>query len=165
MTQYQKFEAGMPMSISPKVDSMPVATNTVIPKGNVIVRDANGFYKSATSALSVGKKCFVAIQAADNNPGADGAKPVLCVGQGQRVTVLTKSILEPGEGIKVSGTTGAVTAFDDALDNLNLRIGHYVGKEPGVYSKDGTPYGESFTTDSHPEVACAVDDIVVVELE
>jgi hypothetical protein len=165
MTQFQKFEAGMPMSIPPKVDSLPIATNTVITKGDIICRNAGGFMTVATVALAVKKKCFVAIETVSNNPGADGAKAILCVGQGQRATVLTKSILSPTQGIKVSATNGAAALFDEVLDNDNIRIGHYVGKEGGVYSKDATPFGESFTTDSHPEVACAVDDIIVVELE
>jgi len=165
MSQFQKYVAGMSMSISPKVDSLPVAATTSIAKGDVIL-ESGGFMVVATAALAVKRHCFVAIEAADNSAGADGDIGVLCVGAGQRVTVLTKSIITPAEGIKVSATDGAVAALDEALDDINVRIGFYIGIEPGVYVKDtATPYAEGYTTDSAPEVAAAVDDIVVVELE
>lgn len=153
------------MSISPKVDSLPVAASTNIAKGDVIL-ESGGFMVIATVALAVKRHCWVAIEAADNSAGANGAKGVLCVGQGQRVTVQTTSIITPGEGIKVSATNGKVQALDEALDDDNIRIGFYVGIEPGVYSKDtAAPFAEGYTTDSAPEVAAAVNDIVVVELE
>jgi hypothetical protein len=165
MSQFQNFIAGMSMSISPKVDSLPVAASTSIAKGDVIV-ESSGFMVVATAANSVKRHCFVAIEAADNSAGANGDIGVLCVGQGQRVTVLTKSIITPGEGVKISGTDGAIAALDEALDDINVRIGFYIGIEPGVYSKDtASPFAEGYTTNSAPEVACAVDDIVVMELE
>lgn len=165
MSQFQNFIAGMTMSISPKVDSFPVAATTTITKGDVIL-ESGGFMVVATVALAINRPVFVAIETADNSAGANGDIGVLCVGQGQRVTVLTKSALTPGEGIKVSATDGAVQAYVDTVDAFGIKIGRYIGIEPGVYSKDaGSPYAEGYTTDSAPEVAASVDDIVVVELE
>lgn len=165
MSQFQKFVAGMSQSISPKVDSFPVAASTTIAKGDVILESA-GFMVIATVALAVKRHVWVAIEIADNSTGGNGDIGVLCVGAGQRVTVQTTSILNPGEGIKVSATDGKVQGIDEALDDVNLRVGFYIGIEPGVYFKDTVaPFAEGYTTDSDPEVEAVANDIVVVELE
>jgi len=164
MSQFNSFEAGTPMSISPRVDSFPLAAENLV-KGRVCVTNDAGFITIATVALSGKRDHFVSIKAVDNSGGSAGDKAVLVVGSGQRVTVQTKSILEPGDPVKVSATDGMVTLFVVGTDDNNLKIGTYIGKEPGVYSKDsGSLFAERFSTDSHPEVNAAVDDIVVVEL-
>ncbi len=159
----------MPQSIPPKVDVFPVGANENIAKGDVLLMNDAGFMEVATAAASPKRKHFVAINAVNNTGGANGDKKVSVVGAGQRVTVQTKSILRPGQGIKVASTAGKVTAMvltGMTPDDLNLRIGVFIGVEPGVYVKDtATPYAESFTDDSNPEVNAAVDQIVVVELE
>jgi len=166
MSQFQKFVAGISMSISPKVDSFPVTASTSIAKGDVIFESV-GFMVIATAALNVDTRhAWVAIEIADNSTGADGDIGVLCVGAGQRVTVQTTNALTPGTGIKVSATDGKAQNFIEGTDDINLRIGFYVGIEPGVYSKDtASPFAEGYTTDSAPEVAAAANDIVVMELE
>lgn len=165
MSQFQKFEAGMPMSIPPHIDSFPIKGNTSLPKGTVCVVDDAGYLVIATTANSAKRKHYVNIKAVDNTGGADGAKAVPVVGANQRVTVQTKSVLHPGDAVKVASVNGTVTAFNHGIDDDNLKIGHYIGIEPGVYEKDSaSPYAERFTANSNPEVFAAVDDIVVIEL-
>lgn len=162
MTQFQQFVAGMSMSISPKVDNLPVTSALNIAKGDVIV-EVGGFMVLATDANTTLKSVFVAIEVADNSSGANGDIGVLCVGSGQRVTVVTKTVLPPGASIAVSTTTpGAVQELTTTID---LKIGFYIGIEPGVYFKDiATPFAEGYTENAAPEVAAAVDEIVVVEI-
>lgn len=166
MSQFQKFVAGMSESISPKVDSFPVAASTTIAKGDVIF-ESGGFMVIATVALNAQTRhAWVSIEIADNSVGANGDIGVLCVGAGQRVTVQTTDALTPGTGIKVSTTDGKIQNFVEGTDDINLRIGFFVGIEPGVYFKDtAAPFAEGYTTDSDPEVAAVANDIVVVELE
>ena len=164
MSQFFNFEAGMPMSIPPKVDSFPLSNINLV-KGRVVITNDAGFIILATVALSGKRDHFVNIAAVDNSSGAAGDLGVLVVGSGQRVTVQTKTILEPGDPVKVSATDGMVDLFAVATDDNNLKIGTYIGIEPGVYSKDiATPFAERYTTDARPEVNAAVDDIVVIEL-
>ncbi len=165
MSQFQNFIRGMPMSLIPDIKPFPIETNTDILKGEVCLVNDAGHVIVATVALSANRKHYVAIEDVLNNPGAAAAKPVPLVGMGQRVTVQTKTILEPGDGVQVSATDGMVGLYLVA-GALGLRIGEYIGKEPGVYSKDSAPpFAERYTTDSFPEVNAAVDDIVVIQLE
>lgn len=164
MSQFQNFEAGMPMSIPPKVDSFPLAVENLV-KGRVCITNDAGFITIATVALSAKRDHFVNIAAVDNSGGSAGDLPVGVVGSGQRVTVQTKTILEPGDSVKVSATDGMVDLFVVGTDDNNLKIGTYIGIEPGVYSKDSAdPFAEGYTTNAKPEVNAAVDDIVVIEL-
>ena len=162
---FQNFEAGTPMSISPKVDSFPLAAENLV-KGRVCLTNDAGFITIATAALSNGRNFFVSIKAVDNSGGSAGDLSTLVVGSGQRVTVQTKSILEPGDPVKISATSGMVTLFVVGTDAEALRCGYYIGIEPGVYSKDSSGVlAERFTTNARPEVNAAVDDIVVMELK
>lgn len=164
MSFFNNFEAGTPMSISPKVDSFPLAVENLV-KGRLVVTNDAGFVTIATAALSAKRDHFVSIQAIDNSGGSAGDLAVLVVGSGQRVTVQTKSILEPGDPLKISATNGMVTLFVVGSDDNNLKVGTYIGIEPGVYSKDsGGVFAERYTTDARPEVNAAVDDIVVMEI-
>lgn len=164
MTQFQSWVAGIPLSIPPKVDQLPGAVETIA-KGRLVYTNDAGQITIAVAATSARRPIFVNTKAFTNAGGSVDA-PVDVVGQGQRVTVQTKSILEPGDPLKVSSTNGMVELFDVSSDDIHFRVGRYIGKEPGVYSKDvATPFAEGFTTDSGPEVNAAVDDIVAMELE
>lgn len=163
MSQFQSWVAGIPLSIPPKIDQFPGNTED-IPKGRVCYANDAGYITIAAASAVAKRPVFVNTKALVNNGGTLGKKTDV-VGSGQRVTVQTKSILEPGDPVKISSTDGMVTLFDVALDDDNLKIGFYVGKEPGVYSKDsGGALAEGFSTDSGPEVNAAVDDIVAIEL-
>lgn len=167
MSQFQNFVAGMSMSIPPKVDNLPIAAAVNVAKGNVLFTNDAGFMVIATVALSTGRKAFVAIEAIDNSGGANGDKRIEVVGHGQRVTVTTDTILQPGDGIKVGTTDGRVGLFVVAgiADAPVLRIGHFIGVEPGVYLKDtATPFAEGFI-DDRAEADAEVGEVVIVELE
>ncbi len=155
------------MSIPPKVYSYPLS-NISIAKGEVCMTDDAGFIVVATEAAgSEGRPFFVAIEAVDNSGGSAGDLAVTVVGQGQVVTVQTKSILEPGDPVKVASTAGMVTLYvvGASADPHGEIVGRYIGIEPGKYVKDvATPFAESFTDNSKPEVNAAVDDVVVIEL-
>ena len=161
MSQFQSWTAGIPLSIPPRVDQFPGGT-VAIPKGDVVITNDAGQIITATVALSGSRQHFVAIRALTDTSG-DVKTDI--VGPGQRVTVETSSILEPGDGVKVSATDGQVQLFVVASDDIDLRIGTYIGVEPGVYSKDSaTPFAEGFSTDSGPEVNAAAGQIVAIEL-
>lgn len=165
MSQFQNFIAGMTMSMPPRVDVFP-ANNELFNKGDTAVVNSSGFMTHATNTLAPDKKLFVVIKEIDNSAGVAGAVGVSVVGSGQRVTVLCDTTLYPGQGIKISPTTNnAVSAHLVGTDATNLLKGHYIGIEPSVYSKSGTtPYLESFTTNSNPEVNASASSIVIVEL-
>jgi len=154
----------MPMTIPPTVERLDLS-NVSLTKGDVVVVDNAGFVVIATVALTVKRKAFVTIEAVDNSGGVAGDKDIEVVGAKQRVTVQTTSTLSPGDGVKVSAIDGKVQLFDVVLDDDNIRIGHYIGIEPGVYVKDtGSPFAEGYTVDK-AEADAAVNDIVIVELE
>jgi hypothetical protein len=163
MSQFQAWIRGLPQSIPPRVENFPLS-NINVAKGEVVNTDTAGDMVVATVANSPKKQHFVTIEAVDNSGGSAGDLHVAVVGQGQQVTVQTKSILSPGDPVKIAATDGMVALFDVALDDDNLRIGHYVGKEPGTYLKDSaTPFAESYEND-FTSLDCAVDDIVIIEL-
>ena len=166
MSQFQNFVRGMPMSIPPKVDSFPLS-NISIAKGEVCMTDDAGFIVVATNAASSeNRPFFCTIEAVDNSGGSAGDLAVSVVGSGQRVTVQTKGILEPGDPVKVSATAGMVELLViGGTDPAGERVGRYIGIEPGVYVKDvATPFAESYTDNAKPEVNAAVDDVVIIEL-
>ncbi len=151
------------MSIPPRIENMPLADESIA-KGRVCYTSDAGFITIAVAATSVKRSCFVTIKAVDNSGGSAGDLYVPIVGQGQQVTVQTKSILSPGDPVKVATTDGMVTLFVVGADDINLKIGTYIGKEPGVYAKDvSTPYAESFTVD-RTSADAAIDDIVIIEM-
>lgn len=163
MSQFQNFVAGMPMSIPPRIENMPLAAESIA-KGRVCYTSDAGFITIAVAGSSAKRPHFVTIKAVDNSGGSAGDLYVPIVGQGQQVTVQTKSILQPGDAVKVAATDGMVTLFVVGTDDENLKIGTYIGKEPGLYAKDGSaPYAEGYTND-YTSVDAAVDDIVIIEL-
>ncbi len=160
MSQFQKWIAGQPQSLKPQIENFPLTAAEVIPKGRVCYTSDAGAITIAVAGSSAKRPHYVNIKAVDGS--VDTHVPV--VGQGQQVTVQTKSALSPGDPVKVSATNGMVELFDVALDDNNLKIGTYIGKEPGVYVKDSaSPYAESFTED-FTSADAAIDDIVNVEL-
>lgn len=163
MTQFQAWIAGIPMSIPPRVELFPLS-NVNLAKGRVCVTDTAGFVVIAQAA-DVDKPYHVSIEAIDNSGGSAGDLKVSVVtGPGQQVTVQTKGILEPGDPVKISSTDGMVELFAVGSDDNNLKIGIYIGKEPGIYVKDSsTPFAEGFV-DDFTSVNAAVDDIVIIEL-
>lgn len=167
MSQFQNFVRGMPMSIPPRVDSFPLS-NISIAKGEVCMTDDGGFIIVATEAAgSEGRPFYVAIEAVDNSGGSAGDLAISVVGQGQRVTVQTKGILEPGDPVKVAATAGMVVLYvvGASADPAGEIVGRYIGIEPGKYTKDSaSPFAESYTDNSKPEVNAAVDDVVIIEL-
>lgn len=163
MSQFQNWIAGIPMSIPPRVELFPLAVENLA-KGRVCVTNTAGFVTIAAAA-DVDKPYHVSIEAKDNSGGSAGDLKVSVVtGPGQQVTVQTKEILEPGDPVKISGTDGMVALFAVGSDDNNLKVGIYIGKEPGIYVKDvATPFAESFV-DDFTSVNAAVDDIVIIEL-
>lgn len=125
---------------------LPVAASTNIVKGNVCSINATGFVVAATSSTAAGSPWFVALAAADNSSGADGAISVPLAAKGHFVTVVADGAINAGENVKASATAGRVVAFVEGTDVEGLKVGQYIGKEGGIVSKSGsTPYLESFT--------------------
>lgn len=164
MSQYQGWIAGMPQSVPPRIEQMPLAAEAIA-KGRVCYTNDAGFITIAQAGSSAKRPHFVTTEAVDNSGGSPGDLYVpVVVGRGQQVTVQTKTTLSPGDPVKVGATDGMVALFDVALDDENLKIGTYIGKEPGLYAKDsGSPYAESYTTD-YTSADAAIDDIVIIEL-
>lgn len=167
MSQFQNWVRGLPQSIPPRVELLPLS-NISIAKGEICFTDDAGFIIVATEAAGdEGRPFFVAIEAVDNSGGSAGDLKVPVVGQGQQVTVQTKSILEPGDPVKISSTAGMVTLYvvGVSADPHGERVGRFIGIEPGKYLKDvADPFAESFITD-FTSVNAAVDDVVIIELE
>ncbi len=138
-------------------------SNVSIAKGRVCYTNDAGFIVIATAAEN-DRPFFVTVKAVDNSAGSAGAVPVPIVGAGQYVTVQTKSILSPGDPVKVSSTDGMVTLLVIDTDALALKVGVYTGKVSGTVSKStSTPYAETFTDGGDYNVSdAAVDDIVEI---
>lgn len=163
MSQFQNFVAGIPMSIPPRVELFPLAVENLA-KGRVCVTNTAGFVTIAQAA-DIDKPYHVSIKAVDNSGGAAGDLRVTVVtGPGQQVTVQTKGALSPGDPVKISATNGMVDLFAVGVDDNNLKVGIYIGKEPGIYQKDvATPFAESYIND-FTSIDAAIDDIVIIEL-
>jgi len=158
MSQFQQWIKGIPLSIPPKVDSMPGGT-LAVPKGTPVVQ-VGAILVKATNANSTKLTVFVTTKTF--LAGAAG-RPMDVVGLGQRVTVETTSILNPGASVVVDGTTGNIKAL--TTEDSALKIGTYIGIEGGVYEKDTSGgLAEGFLLNSGPEVPAAVGAIVAIQL-
>lgn len=155
----------MPMSIPPKIDVFPLKANVVVPKGALLFSKA-GFMILAVTGDAINRALYCAIKSADSTGLADGAIGVSVVGHGQRVTILIgANTLEPGDYCKLSGTANALDLHVQGVDDDNLIKARFIGIESEVYSKSAiSPFAESFTTHSNPEVNGLTGAIGVFEL-
>lgn len=155
----------MPMSIPPKVDVFPLKGSVIVPKGALLFMKA-GFLILAVTGDAVNRQIYCAIKAVDSTGIADGGLGVSVVGRGQRVTALIGAdTLHPGDNVKLSGTANAFDLHVQGVDDDNLIKGTFIGIESEVYSKSGiSPFAESFTIRSNPEVNGLTTTIGVFQL-
>lgn len=145
---------------------LPVAATANIAKGNVCSINATGYVVVATNSTAADSPWFVALEAADNSAGADGAISVPLAAKGHFVTVVAAGAINAGEGVKMSSTAGRVIAFVEGTDASGLKVGYYIGKEGGSIAKGGSsPYLESFTDSADfTPVAAASGNVIEVLL-
>lgn len=145
---------------------IPIATATTITKGNVCELNSSGYLIKSPTTQTDNVQHFVALETVVN-AGANGATEAPCAVTGHFVTVVADGAIQPGEQVKVSGSTaGQVVEASHGTDDKNLIVGVYWGKEGGTVSKNGsTPYLESFTDSADfVPVACADGDVIEVQL-
>lgn len=145
---------------------LPIAAATTITKGNVCELNVNGELIVSPTAQTDNVAHYVALETVVNSGAANALSCPVAV-KGHFVTVVADGTIEPGNQVKVSGSTaGQVVLAAHGTDDKNLVVGIYWGKEGGTVEKgQSTPYLESFTdaADFTP-ATCADGDVIEVEL-
>ena len=144
---------------------IPVKASTSITKGQVCELSSGYLIACAASGTPTADVAhFVALEAADNSSGSDGAITAAVAVSGHYVTVVADGAIRPGARVQISASTAGqvITTAGDR----DLAVGTYYGKEGGTVAKSGsTPYLESFTDNQDfPPVACADGDVIEVLL-
>ena len=145
---------------------LPIASATTITKGEVVELNANGELITSPTSQTDNIPHYVALETVVNSGAANALSCPVAV-KGHFVTVVADGTIEPGNQVKVSGSTaGQVVVATHASDDKNLIVGIYWGKEGGTVAKGGsTPWLESLTdaADFTPATA-ADDDVIEIEL-
>ncbi len=145
---------------------LPIAASTTITKGNVCELNANGELIVSPTTQTDNIPHYVALETVVNSGAANAASAPVAV-KGHFVTVVADGTIEPGNQVKVSGSTaGQVVVATHVTDDKNLIVGIYWGKEGGIVSKGGsTPWLESMTDAADFTPATAADgDVIEIEL-
>lgn len=161
---FQALQLGETARPHPKVEYLPMAAENIA-RGTVCVVD-DGNVTIATTALTaaaVANRTCVAIESVDNSGGSAGDLNIGVVFAPEIVAVQTKTALNPGDFLKVV-TAGTVSELVDT-DDLDIKVGAYVGKEAAVFSRASTtPFQETLSAGIVPDQDAAIDDIVWIQL-
>ena len=157
----QKGETARPHQI---VEYYPQAAENIT-RGTVCVVD-DGNVTIATTALTaaaVANRVCVAVEDVDNSGGSAGDTNIGVVFAPAIVAVQTKTALNPGDFVKVV-TAGTVSELVDT-DDLDIKVGAYLGKEGAVFARAaGTPFRETLSDGIVPDQDAAIDDTVWIQL-
>ncbi len=145
---------------------LPIAAATTITKGNVCELNSSGELIVSPTTQTDNIPHYVALETVVNSGAANAASCPVAV-KGHFVTVVADGTIEPGNQVKVSGSTaGQVVVATHGTDDKNLIVGIYWGKEGGTVAKGGsTPWLESLTDAADFTPATAADgDVIEIEL-
>lgn len=145
---------------------LPIAASTTITKGNVCELNVDGELIVSPTGQTDNVAHYVALETVVNSGAANAASVALAV-KGHFVTVVADGTIEPGNQVKVSGSTaGQVILAAHGTDDKNLIVGIYWGKEGGAVTKGGsTPWLESQSDAADFTPATAADgDVIEIEL-
>lgn len=162
---YQTFQAGDVVSLNFIAEYYPINAVALV-KGNVLVKiGASNLAISPTTQVA-GSEYFVAIESKDNSGGSAGDLSIGVAKRGDIVGVITSTILIPGDPVKASTTVaGQVEKFVVGTDAEGLKIGYYVGKEAGTFSRNASsPYDETLVGGRINPVNAAATNVVAIRL-
>lgn len=149
------------------IRQLPIASATLITKGNVCELNSSGFLIVSPTSQTVGVEHFVALATVDNTGGGNAALTAPLAVRGHFVTAVADGVINPGDWVKISGTTaGRIIRWVPGTDNENLKVGIYWGKEGGSIAIAGsTPFAETFTDqEDFPPVVSAAGNVIEIEL-
>lgn len=145
---------------------LPIASATTITKGEVCELNASGELITSPTSQTDNLAHYVALETIVNSGAANALSCAVAV-KGHFVTVVADGTIEPGNQVKVSGSTaGQVVLATHATDDKNLVVGIYWGQEGGKLVKSGsTPYRETLSDAADYTPATAADgDVIEIEL-
>lgn len=157
---FQALTAGETGEINPTVESFGMAVENIA-KGKACFLIA-GFITLATTALATaGHPPFVPTEAKDNSGGSAGDLNMAGVGVNQVVSLtLTTGPLDPGEHVKIGGTTGEVIRFVTGTDDEDIIYATYLNKETGIFNRaSSTPFRETLAGDEKAPQILATGEV------
>lgn len=137
-----------------------------VAKGDVLVPTTGSatYLIQGLTAVNYGQ-FYVAVENKDNSGGSDGDLSVAVASDGDLVALTAGAALKAGEEVKIGATSQKLTRWVPGTDDLQLKVGVYVGKEAATFNRAGTtPFAETLNGSRIFPQDAADDDVIGVRL-
>tara|TARA_R110002020_G_scaffold64430_5_gene170999 strand:+ start:11961 stop:12398 length:438 start_codon:yes stop_codon:yes gene_type:complete len=129
-----------------EIQSFNVAASTSITRGQLVMLNASGHAVLATTAGTVARGVFVAVETVDNSSGSAGDLEIRCATGNTYVYATAGGAIKVGETVKADANSKCVVAT--AIFGSETHCGRYIGHENE----------ESDPTD------CVLNEVIIVRL-
>jgi len=110
-----------------EIRTLPVAAATTITTGKVVMADADGNAAAGTTAGTVEKGLYIAVETVDNSGGSAGDKTVRVASGNTYVYCEAGGAINFGHTVKSDGASDLVAAT--GVFGAEVLVGRYIGHE------------------------------------